>query len=165
MKADIDDSEQYTRRNCLIFAGLTEEDEGENTDELVRGVCKEKLDIDLDVSDIDRSHRLGTALRRREGDQRSGRPRNLIVKFTNYRAREKVYGARMKLRKFDQKIFINENLTKERSQLFWKIKKANKNKDHQIWTQDGTIVVKSPNGTRIKIARESDLSKLSDLNL
>ena len=55
----MDDAEQYTRSyNCLITSGVGEK-EGECTDELVTNIGKKKLDIELTVQDIDRSHRLG----------------------------------------------------------------------------------------------------------
>ena len=123
------------------------------------------------VEDIDRSHRLGTPPSSGESSdrhpsQQRRRPRNIIMKFTNYRIREKIYSSRKELRKSSSgtPLYINESLTKERSSLFWKIRKAIKDKDHQVWTQDGVIVVKPPNGRRIKVTRESDLVKLTNLN-
>ena len=50
-----DDSEQYSRRNCLLVHGV-EEQEQENTDNIVLSVIKEHLDIELLVKDLDRSH-------------------------------------------------------------------------------------------------------------
>ena len=48
-KDRIDDLEQYSRRNCLIFAGIKEagEDETENTDEVILDICPNKLQIEL----------------------------------------------------------------------------------------------------------------------
>ena len=44
-KDHIDDLEQYSRRNCLIFTGIKEagEDETENTDKVILDVCWNKL--------------------------------------------------------------------------------------------------------------------------
>ena len=42
IKNQQDETEQYSRRNCLIFHGLSE-NEGESTDEIVREVLKERL--------------------------------------------------------------------------------------------------------------------------
>ncbi|KAH3768981.1 hypothetical protein DPMN_170225 [Dreissena polymorpha] len=52
-----DAAEQYSKRNCLRNSGLPESD-SENTDDLVLGVC-EALQTNINVADIDRSHRLG----------------------------------------------------------------------------------------------------------
>ena len=36
----LDDLEQYSRRNCLLFAGIVEKDD-ENTDQLILDTCRE----------------------------------------------------------------------------------------------------------------------------
>ena len=54
----IDALEQYGRRNCLLFHGIPEVST-ENTDDLVLKTASEKLELNLDLSDIGRSHRLG----------------------------------------------------------------------------------------------------------
>ena len=53
-----DDSEQYFLRNCLLVHGV-EEQEQEDTDNIVLNVIKEHLDIELLVKDLDMSHRIG----------------------------------------------------------------------------------------------------------
>ncbi|XP_072165322.1 uncharacterized protein [Diadema setosum] len=52
------ESEQYSRRNCLRVFGIPEV-RGENTDDIVLKLAKEKLGIEIDINDIDRSHRTG----------------------------------------------------------------------------------------------------------
>lgn len=54
----IEDLQQYTRRNCVIVSGVPEE-KGENTDDKVIKLANEKMDIPLDETDLDRSHRTG----------------------------------------------------------------------------------------------------------
>jgi len=56
MQEDINNLEQYGRRECLEFQGLSWE-ESENTDQLVIGVSK-VLQVDLSAKDISVSHRL-----------------------------------------------------------------------------------------------------------
>ena len=53
----MDEAEQYSRRNCLIITGFKEQ-EGEDTDRLVLDIFEEKLNICLDIFQVDRSHRL-----------------------------------------------------------------------------------------------------------
>ena len=53
-----DDLEQYTRRQNLRISGITE-NKDENTDSLVVDFVKNTMKIDLDIRDIDRSHRVG----------------------------------------------------------------------------------------------------------
>ena len=103
MKDKQDEAEQYSRRNCLILHGITEKDV-ENTDVLVRKLCEEKLDVKLGEHDIDRSHRLGA---------KAGKTKGIIVKFTNYTVRDRVYQSRKKLRNLEgTQIYIQESLTK-----------------------------------------------------
>ena len=60
------EAEQYSRRNCLRLFGVPET-QGENTDEIMIRVAKEKLGINLSIENIDRSHRTG-ALGRQHGN-------------------------------------------------------------------------------------------------
>ena len=59
-KADraLDRQEQYSRRNCLLIHGIDEENQ-ENTDEVVINVLKKEMDEEITHLDTDRSHRLG----------------------------------------------------------------------------------------------------------
>ena len=175
LEAQVDDLEQYSRRNCLVFTGV-EEKAGENTTATIINICRKDLGTEVLPSDVDRSHRLGPSQPHAEsvGDRQppsqAVRPRkkmrNIIVKFTNYNIREKVYSARKELHNSSTtpRVFINENLTKTRSSLFWKIRGAAKNSNHKVWTQDGVIIVKTPTGGRIKVSRENHISRLTDLN-
>ena len=75
-KADrtLDCQEQYPRRNCLLIYGIDEENQ-ENTDEVVINVLKKEMDEEITHLDIDRSHRLGN----RKLDKSKHRP--IIIKF------------------------------------------------------------------------------------
>ena len=65
-------------------------------------------------------------------------------------------------REDQQRIFINENLTNYRRELFWKANKLKKdNMITSTWTMDGKIFVKtSPNGAPVRIYSEEDLDDL-----
>ena len=80
--------EQYTRENSLRFAGL-EEIDNENPTETVIQACNSLLKVKppIEAGDIDNAHRLG-----------EGTPRALIVKFTNFRARRRVFEAKRNLK-------------------------------------------------------------------
>lgn len=174
VRGSMDDLEQYSRRNCLIFSGV-EEKRGENTTEVIRSLCRQNLGVEVNVADVDRIHRLGPARPNGEPPENDRRPstsrattkaRNIIVKFSNYGARERIYSARKRLKDSPAiiRVYINENLTKIRSKLLWKIRKATKNTEHRVWTQDGVIIVNKPGGGRIKVTRESHFARLSELN-
>ena len=53
----MDEAEQYSKGNCLIRNDVKEQ-EGDNTDRVVLDIFQEKLNICLDIFQVDRSHRL-----------------------------------------------------------------------------------------------------------
>ena len=50
----MDEAEQYSKRNCLIITGVKEQ-EGEGTDRMVLDIFEKKLNICLDIFQVDRS--------------------------------------------------------------------------------------------------------------
>ena len=88
LKADneikFDDHEQYSRRNCLVITGLPET-EGEDTDTIIHNLFLNKLGINMDIYQIDRSHGLGP---RRYRDDQTLISRPIIVKFATYHSRK-----------------------------------------------------------------------------
>ena len=50
--------EQYSRRNCLLVHVIAEEKE-EITNEMIINTLNEKLDLDITLQDIKRTHRIG----------------------------------------------------------------------------------------------------------
>ncbi|MEW8545260.1 MAG: hypothetical protein AB2693_17185 [Candidatus Thiodiazotropha sp.] len=151
----VDTAEQYSRRNCLRIAGVPEPTGGqtENTDEYVIKLTHD-LGVDVDLNDIDRSHRIG----RPRG---LGRPRDIIVKFVSYRVRRKVYGVRTQTKvKGFMGVYINEDLTRQRSQLLRKARKMVKNKNLvSAWSSDGTILVRDLNDIVHRIQGDHDLAR------
>ncbi|KAH3771300.1 hypothetical protein DPMN_172614 [Dreissena polymorpha] len=83
LECAVDSSEQYSRRNNVRIFGIPESPESKkSTDDIVIKLCN-TLNVDVSVNEIDRSHRTGN---------RGGRkPRPIIVKFTSFRARQKLY--------------------------------------------------------------------------
>ena len=52
------DAEQYSRRNCIRVFGVPETT-GEQTDDVIMSIAKEKLGVELQPKDLDRSHWIG----------------------------------------------------------------------------------------------------------
>ena len=150
-----DDAEQYSRRNCIVFHGLPETD-NENTDETIIKICREKMKIQIESKDLDRSHRLGRS--------NGGKPRGIIAKFANYNSRDKIYRARKVLRNCSgTPVYIHESLTKMRSELFWKVKSSQAVK--VAWTQDGRVyALLKKDDKRITLSHKGDLEKLTGIN-
>ena len=130
----LDNQEQYGRRNALRIynPNWTEEDE-EDTDSKILGLIRNNLHVeDFPEWLISRSHRVGK--------RQSGRIRPILVKFTTYRAREKV----MKARKYmPTGGYINEDLTQATSRLAYQareLKRARQIAD--TWTYDVRVYAK-----------------------
>ena len=174
-----DDLEQYSRRNSLRITGIPEKVNDDDP-------CQKSLDLfesmqinpPIILQDIDRIHRVGPKM--------ENKPRPILVKFSNYQARHRVYKARTKLRKGgrdpnrpwgiqtaanveadDQpvqpqqhlQVFINEDLTKNRANLLWKARNKKRAKRiYDCWTYDGQVLIKNLVNKIIPIHQESDLN-------
>ena len=126
---EIDSLEQYSRRNCVVLHGATEQ-ENEDTDQLFINTIRDHLGVDIKVRDIDRSHRLGP--KRTDGSARA-----LIVKFARYNVRSRVFREKRKFK--NSGLVLSESLTKRRVEMVNsardKYGKAN------VWSSDGEIMV------------------------
>ena len=79
----------------------------ENTDIAVLLLFNEKLGVVVHIKDIDRTHRIG-----RQKQKNKDAPIPVIVKFSNYNTKQKVFQAGRKLK--GTQITIVENLTSKR---------------------------------------------------
>ena len=86
LETAMDSADQYSRRDCLTISGIPVV-ENENTDALVMELAR-AIDVDLDIEQIDRTHRLGRPSAR---DSPRNKPRAIIIKFATYHARQKLY--------------------------------------------------------------------------
>lgn len=164
LEHDVDAALQYIRRNCLRISGIPEttieqdpnshnnttHHNHEPTDEKVRKISR-ALEVKVDTSDIDRSHRIGK--------QQPGKTRDIIVKFTSYRARNALYRARVGLKACGYPgVFLNEDLTRMRSSLFYRARQLVKDRFlNGAWTYDGTIMVKDASQNIHRITCENEL--------
>ena len=134
-----DNSEQYSRRNCLLVHGV-EEQEQENTDNIVLNVIKEHLDTELSVKDLDSSHRIG------KSNSKSKR-RPIIVKFISYNDRRAFFNNKKRLK--GTGISITESLTAERMR---QLKSARDQFGfNNVWSIDGRIMYKDSTSTKPKL--------------
>lgn len=145
-----DELEQYQRRNNLRIFGLAETQD-EDTDQLVLKMCRDKLDIDLPVTAVCRSHRVG----RQPEPAPDGRSRHrpIIVRFTSYRERRRVFDAKKRLK--GSGFTIKEDLTSRRLEVLQKA--ASYFGPRNAWTRDGRVLWVDQNGTRGAATRLVDL--------
>ena len=134
----IDRQEQYSRRNCLLIHNVSE-DKDENTDAAVIKIIKEKVGEELSLEDLDRTHRLGPP--------KNNKKRPIIVKFTRYHTRHRVFKKKKNLK--GHVISITESLTKRR---MGELNEARKQHGFaNVWTSDGKILFKDSVDNKVKV--------------
>ncbi|XP_026289139.2 protein unc-13 homolog C-like [Frankliniella occidentalis] len=147
LEGRLEEHEQYSRRNNLRIFGVTESPK-ENTDDLVVKVAK-KINVDIDVSQIDRSHRIGKP---------GSNPRPIIVKFIGYGPRQAMFRAKKALK--GSGITIREDLTKQRLDLLKGAAEVYFEKN--VWSHDGVIMVKIGDHRPFRLKRSSELDSLME---
>ena len=130
----LDRQEQYSRRNCLLVHGV-EEKNNEDTDQEIINIVKNDLGEEITIHDIDRTHCLG----KWKLDDNVSRP--IIVKFTRYNVRNRVFKTKTKLK--GKTVSITESVTKRR---VVELKKAREMYGFKnVWSQGGKILFSDVN--------------------
>ncbi|XP_071050802.1 uncharacterized protein [Onthophagus taurus] len=143
----IDELEQYTRKDNLRVYGIKEL-KGENTNELIMNVCREKMGINIQSSDISTSHRL-------RAPENGIKP--IIVRFTRRDVKKQIFNFKKKLK--GTQIVIKEDLTARKAQLLKTA--AGKLGPRAVWTSNCNIDTKW--GRRyLEIRRLEDIPKKED---
>ena len=113
----------------------------------------ETMNIDVSLRDIDRSHRIGKPGKKAH--------RDIIAKFTSYRARKRMMKNRKNLKGSELNVvFINEDLTRNRSSMLYEARLLVKQKQpklHGAWSSDGKILIKDLSGKIHKISSTQEL--------
>ena len=168
LETSVDANEQYSRRNCIRISGIDESSD-EKTDAIVLSMAK-SLNCDIQLEEIDRSHRVGKSTPRTTTNNNGHasttpaqrRTRDIIVKFSSYRARQKFYMSRSNAKSNGYKhVYINEDLTRRRSSLLFRARQLVKS--HVLlgaWSSDGTILVKDTHNNVHRILSDRDLHRL-----
>ncbi|KAL4222883.1 hypothetical protein ACF0H5_018923 [Mactra antiquata] len=158
LELEQDRANQYSRRNNLRITGVPESGD-ENTDDIILDIAQ-SIGANLSINEIDRSHRIGKASDKVDWRGRPI-PREIIVKLTSYRSRQKLYSKRHQLKSGSySNCFINEDLTLRRSSLLYKARQLKRCGDIvDSWSSDGNILVKTSNNKVHVISSETNLNK------
>lgn len=153
LKKQLDNLEQYNRRQTLRIFGITE-NENENVPEIVEDMLKNKMQLNISPNNIEECYRIRNkkVLNKRNGGQPNKKSGAIVVKFSTYEDRTMVYKNKSRLKSF--KITIYEDLTK--TKLLLVNKAIDKYGRQNVWTLDGKIKVKTESGIKI-INDESDI--------
>ena len=152
VETNYDRLEQYSRRSNLRFHGIDESDNDDTTAKVLaiaNGIMK--VEPPLLIGDIVTSHRLGKP-------SAGGKPRPVIVRFTDNRPRDVILRAKRQLRDSRSQIFVNEDLTQHRAKLASKTRQLKK--DHKIgdcWTFNGRVMLKTTDNAVREVLTEADL--------
>ena len=166
------DLEQYSRRNCLNFAGIPEND-SENTVQLAIDLAK-MANVKLERSDVDRAHRIG-APRKPTANQPHPAPRPLVVKYVSYLKREAVWFGRRAMKtarppqtrgsslaEVDLKdLYVQENLTKRNQETMYEARQLRRaGKLWAVWS-DGCVlkVKKTQQSPTVRLRSKEDLAQ------
>ncbi|XP_049268671.1 uncharacterized protein LOC119383916 [Rhipicephalus sanguineus] len=101
LETRIDDSEDRSRRNNLVFFGImdAERETWAQSERLVIDVCQTNLGVTMQSRDIERAHRLGRF--------RQNKNRPIIVRLSNFKDKEEILSCARKLK--DSGISISED--------------------------------------------------------
>ncbi len=129
----VEDLQQYTRRNCVIVTGVPEAGKNEDTDSKIKELAKDKMDLNIEDIDLDRTHRIGKP--------QDGKPRPIVVKFTRYNTRHEFMKNRKKLK--GTKVGVNDLLTLEARNLLKRAQDLVQQYNAVLgaWTWDGKVMV------------------------
>ena len=85
MRDSADQSEEHSRRNCLLLHGVREL-EGKNTNDVIMKTVTEKMDIDTRKDDLYRAHRVDNPKESKEV-----KPTAIIIKSARHDVRNTMY--------------------------------------------------------------------------
>ena len=143
LEKEIDKHEQYSCRNCLLVHRIVETDD-EVTDDLVIDTISPKMNIEISLANLDRTHRIG---KKQPGQNK---PRPMILKLSRYNVTKKVFSNKKIPR--GSNVSITESLIPKRKEI---LKKARI--EHwftNVWTSDGKILYKSATDNKVKLYYE-----------
>ncbi len=135
MMEKIDQLEQFTKANNIRIVGMKEED-GEDIRRKVIDLAQSQLNIqNIGIDTIKEAGRMGK--------RNPTKTRDVLVIFNNSTLRDQIYRKRKLLMNKNDPIYINEDLTQYRSQLFFEARKIRKRGQlFGAWTQGGNVLIK-----------------------
>lgn len=158
LQSKLDSLEQYSRRQCLRFYGIDEND-NENVENKVLNIINNNLKLnEVSRNHIDRCHRTGKKFDNSAQNQGARKPRPIIVKFVSYKQRQLVFQNKKLLK--GSGIKICEDLTKTRLSLMHNV--IQKYGYRNVWTLDGSIVF-NHNNKKVMLRTMKDFDKFNDL--
>ncbi len=160
IKLKMDSFEQGQHKSSIQIVGLPE---NEDDAKAIVKLSKDKLGVKLKSNEIAKVTRLGKL-------QKTGRPRNIVVRFTNESTRNLVYKERKKLitnKDPQRNVYLNDRLTEHRQNVLYSARKLVKaRKIFAAWSQGGNILVrKNEKSNIIQVDDHENLREIMDEKL
>ena len=146
--------DQENRANSLILFNDWAESPNKSVQIKMKLYANDVLHVNINDTDIVKCHRLG----RVDRNNRSARPRPILVKFQSTSLKSKVLNARRKIRNFSSAdfpspVFINEDLTDTRQAVYARCRNLKKEKRIlNCWTQNGRVLIKTDTNTILPVS-------------
>ena len=141
VKSDLNDLEQYGRRNSIRLNNykptMPVKDEEELTKAVIQFLNRNVLrdSRPLQILDIERCHFVGKPI--------AGRPKQIIIKFAHYHDKRRVFAVKSNLKNNLSKDYVTEDLTSNNHSMVKQLLTMKKgNKIDSFWTSDGRVYAK-----------------------
>ncbi len=146
LKVKLDEVEQRFFEKDVQLVGVPElpEDQENNEEEILKivKIAKEKMNISIKDSAIEKIHRLGK--------RKPNKPRDVVVRFRSFQLRNKFYQNRKKTvnhSDHQNSIYVNDHLTEYRRNVFYATRQLVKNNTvFAAWTQQGNVLIRKNDG-------------------
>ncbi len=156
VKVDQIEQNQYSKNVRIV--GLVEEEGDQNDVKRIQKIAKTTLGVMVKKEDLAETYRLGKVTEKKKA-------RDLILKFKKKSIRDEFYKNRKKLMQSEEQpsIFINEQLTERRANMFFAARKLVKAKKlHSVWSQRGNILVRKEETDKPKqIRSHNELAEIT----
>ena len=158
LKVNLNDLEQYGRRNSLRFHNLNMDlslREGAMIDNMAQFINKSFLanEDSITAKDIERCHPIG----RKVGTRKP----QIIVKLASYQIKSKVFASKTKLKGHPDRVFLTEDLTSKNHSVIKSLLELRKaRKISSFWTSNGKILAKvTPEGSIVSLNITDDIAQ------
>ncbi|XP_028175529.1 uncharacterized protein LOC114363867 [Ostrinia furnacalis] len=146
----VDSIEARHRRKFILITGVPDLD-SENLMSSTLSVLRDNLELpDITSASITTCHRLGRS--------QEGRSRPVIVGFASQETRSLVWRRKTMLK--GTPFVISEFLTRTRQTLFLNARRHFGMR--RVWSMDGSVFIKLPNGVRERVSNSEELDKLME---
>lgn len=144
---DIDDLQQRSRLNNIIINGIPEA-KNEDVYKLVENIGL-KLNICDPASHIQVAHRVKTTIKEKS--------KPIVVRLLNTKTRDVWTAAYRQKKMWEQKIYLNEHLTRKNQNLLKKTKTIQKEHGFKfVWVRDCKIFIRKNESSRVFVIRSEE---------